>query len=562
MSARRLLLSGVAVASAFTAIASADVFTNATKAPVWDGELDHAQIRMRMVEFDASEILSARNGEVSLSLFDDAAFVGVTDLLEHRDGDNFSWRARTDDPSDYAIVVRQNGETAGFVRTDGRVFEILPSGNGVSRIVEVHVAAQLPCGIDAAEIAANPMMRGQDIDDLLGRTVDAEMAHEDAQAADGSGARGEILPTFDQLVAYTPNALNWVGGSESGMFAFIEAAIVDMNTILSNSGINMTTRAVFKHALDENETGSGGADRNAFRINGDGKWDEVHQLRNDFGADLCHILVRNSDVCGIAAMIYRRAAGSDDFAFCLTAMGCVSGQTFTHEVGHCIGCAHDIDNAGGVGGAGTFSYSFGWRDPIDASWRTNMSYAPGSRVSYFSTPDFDHPDGQPLGDPVWANNANTIELNIPFITTWRPSVGLAPTSMNASAAPAGISVEWASVAQATNYQIWRGATPDPLMSQQRGVSSTTDWLDDNVNPGQTYYYFTKARFADGGLSPFSDGVMATAIAGLAADLSGDGSVDSTDLAIMLAAWGTINGDLSGDGDTDSTDIAILLAAWG
>ena len=68
--------------------------------------------------------------------------------------------------------------------------------------------------------------------------------------------------------------------------------------------------------------------------------------------------------------------------------------------------------------------------------------------------------------------------------------------------------------------------------------------------------------AGGGLSPFSDGVMATAIAGLAADLSGDGSVDSTDLAIMLAAWGTINGDLSGDGDTDSTDIAILLAAWG
>jgi len=558
MSARRTLLSGVAVFSAFVAAATADVFTDAAKTPVWQGELDHAQIRMRMVEFDASEILSARSDEVTLSLFDDAVFVGATDMLKRRDGENFSWRGRTDDPSQYAIVVQQNGETAGFVRTDGRVFEILPSGNGVSRIVEVHVEAQLPCGIDAAEIAANPMMWNQNIDDLLGRTVDAEM---DAETAD-SPERGAPLPTFDQLVAYTPNALNWVGGSDSGMFAFIEAAIEDMNTILSNSGINMTTRAVFKHPLTENETGSGGGDRNAFRINGDGKWDEVHQLRDDFGADLCHILVRNSDVCGIAAMIYRRAADSDEFAFCLTAVGCVSGQTFTHEVGHCIGCAHDINNAGGVGGAGTFSYSFGWRDPIDASWRTNMSYAPGSRVSYFSTPDFDHPDGQPLGDPVWANNANTIELNIPFITTWRASVGLAPTDVSADVAPAGITIGWTPVAQATSYQIWRGATPDPLMSFQRGVSSGTDWLDDNVNPGQTYYYFTKARFADGGISPFSDGVMATAVAGVAADLSGDGNVDATDIAIMLAAWGSINADLSGDGTTDSTDLAILLAAWG
>ncbi len=557
MSARTLLLSGALFTSVLASSASADVFNTATKAPVWQGEMGNAQIRMRMVEFDSSEILNARNGEVTIQLFDDSVFTGATDLLEHRDGDNFTWRGRTDDPSSYAIIVSQNGETAGFVREDGRVFEIIPSGNGVSRIAEVHVEALMPCGLDAAEIAANPLMNGETIDDLIARTDKAE-----ADAAATSPERGAPIPTFDQLVAYTPNALSWVGGSESGMFAFIDAAIADMNTILSNSAIGMTTRAVFKHPLDENETGEGATDRNAFRINGDGKWDEVHELRDDFGADLCHILVRDSNVCGIAAMIYRRSAGSDAFAFCLTAMSCVSSQTFTHEVGHCIGCAHDIDNAGGVGGAGTFSYSFGWRDPIDATWRTNMSYAPGSRVSYFSTPDFNHPDGQPLGDPVWANNANTIDLNVPFITAWRASVGLAPTAMQASVDSSGIDISWNPVAQAVNYQIWRGATDNPLSSQQRGVSATTSWLDDNVNPGQTYYYFTKARFADGGLSPFSEGIMATAAAEVGADLDGSGVVDSTDIAIMLASWGTPNADLSGDGTTDSTDIAILLASWG
>lgn len=46
-----------------------------------------------------------------------------------------------------------------------------------------------------------------------------------------------------------------------------------------------------------------------------------------------------------------------------------------------------------------------------------------------------------------------------------------------------------------------------------------------------------------------------------ADISGDGCVDSTDLAILLAQWGTPNADLDGDGDTGSGDLAILLAGW-
>ena len=47
-----------------------------------------------------------------------------------------------------------------------------------------------------------------------------------------------------------------------------------------------------------------------------------------------------------------------------------------------------------------------------------------------------------------------------------------------------------------------------------------------------------------------------------ADFSGDGCVDSADLAILLAAWASMTTDLNGDMVTDSSDLAILLAAWG
>ncbi|MCA9290850.1 MAG: dockerin type I repeat-containing protein [Phycisphaerales bacterium] len=52
----------------------------------------------------------------------------------------------------------------------------------------------------------------------------------------------------------------------------------------------------------------------------------------------------------------------------------------------------------------------------------------------------------------------------------------------------------------------------------------------------------------------------------AADLDGNGFVDSTDLALLLATWGEAaafpSADLNTDGDIDAADLAILLGEWG
>ena len=61
-----------------------------------------------------------------------------------------------------------------------------------------------------------------------------------------------------------------------------------------------------------------------------------------------------------------------------------------------------------------------------------------------------------------------------------------------------------------------------------------------------------------------DGQALAALYGapIPADLSDDGSVDATDLAILLASWGGSDADLDGDGVCGASDLAILLAAWG
>ena len=539
------------------------ILVDASAEPAVRLPLDHAQIRARYIELDGAALAimgsaeNARSAVVSLELFDDVVIEAVTDRLSVT-GDDMDWRGRID--GGYALLTRRGGETAGMIRSARGTFEIIPQGNGVSRVAEVHLDALPGCGVDDFNIPGNPV-----INDAIIDAVERTIAAEEAEGAESASARG-VTPSLDQLVAYTPNALSSVGGSTAGMDAFIENAIADFNTVLENSNIAMSTRAVIKVALTENETGDGAGDRNAFRINGDGKWDEIHALRDQFGADVGHLLVRDSNVCGIAAQIWRGSANGDDFAFCLTDTSCVSNLTFIHEVGHVIGCAHDLDNSGGA--PGTFSYSFGWHDPdASPSWHTIMSYSPAagsSRVPYFSTPDVIWTDGNPLGSSVSADNSRTINLNVSAITGWRATADVPPTGLIADPNPGQINLTWDNVTIASGYQVWRGATDNPLASGLRGGTGAgvTTFTDSSVTAGQTYFYFVKALFPDGGSSAFSDAVEAVAQAGMAADLSGDGAVNGVDLAILLAAWGSANADLSGDGTTNGVDLAILLAAWG
>lgn len=548
-------------ALSLAAIAQGDVFVDAQarSAPA----LEDSHIRTRVVRLadtiEAQLRADARAATVRMNLFEDAAYDATTNLLEILPDGDMTWRGVFE--GGYATLVRRGGETAGLVRDGATVYEVVPMGGGMSRVTEVHVDALPGCGVNELTLPANPLA-GEGLMAAIERTLDAE----DAQAGDAVASRGSAAPTLDQLVAYTPNALAWVGGTTSGMSAFIDNAILDMNTVLVNSGIEMETRVVYKHPLTENETGSGVTDRDDFRLNGDGKWDEIHQLRDDFGADIGHILVRDSNVCGIAAQIYRGASNGDQLAFCLTAMSCVSNLTFVHEVGHVIGCAHDVDNAGGPGGAGTFSYSFGWYDPDDTpQWHTVMSYSPGfpsQRVPYFSTPNVVWSDGNPLGDAALADNARTINLNIPDITGWRGSVGLAPTSFEVVTRAGENVITWEPIAQATGYEVWRGLTADVGASSLRGFRTTPAYTDTSIAAGQTYFYFVRSRFADGGSSPYSSPIEVLATSANPADLSGDGVVDSVDLAMLIGSWGTPGADLSGDGTTDSTDLAILVSGWG
>jgi hypothetical protein len=113
-----------------------------------------------------------------------------------------------------------------------------------------------------------------------------------------------------------------------------------------------------------------------------------------------------------------------------------------------------------------------------------------------------------------------------------------------------------------------------VLMEQIGVNLNTGWsprtytLDNFVSLNST----VRVRFitsdvannsiTEAGVDEFIITAIECDVAACDADLNGDGSVDSSDLATILNSWGGPKNDLDGDGVVGSSDLATLLNAWG
>ncbi len=206
--------------------------------------------------------------------------------------------------------------------------------------------------------------------------------------------------TIDIAVVYTPTAREAAGGA-AGIEAEIDLWIAETNQAYAASGVDLRLALVDRSEVAYTETGS--QDVYRLRDPSDGHLDEVHALRDRVGADLVHLIVAESSVCGIAADI-----GS---VFGLTVLEC-GGIVFAHEIGHNLGLRHDRFHVqlseDGAASHPAYGYvnqgMFGAAAPPSSRWATIMSYstqcgladARCSRLPRFSNPR-QRFDGDPLG---------------------------------------------------------------------------------------------------------------------------------------------------------------------
>ena len=234
-----------------------------------------------------------------------------------------------------------------------------------------------------------------------------------------ASADSSAVSQIDVLVLYTDAAAAQAGGA-AAMRAEVERLFGETNTAFRNSGVPATV-AGWARPVSYTESLDLSTDLERLQGRSDGYLEAAHSLRAELGADLVHLIVAFTPVkdtdgtftCGLA---YRSRRASSGFGVTLFYPGC--RYTFTHEVGHNLGLAHDRYMQFGQGSstAADLPYAYGYSNAENFSpasggqcWSTVMAYykhcfdVPGGRGFYtkvltFSTPYRRHSSsGEPLG---------------------------------------------------------------------------------------------------------------------------------------------------------------------
>lgn len=231
-------------------------------------------------------------------------------------------------------------------------------------------------------------------------------------------------PVINVMVAYTAGALSKIYGPdkvlslEEAILRIKANALLDigfMNTHLENSGVDAKTKLVCDpYPLED--LGDPNLEKNgaqvAAREQGDGIWDEIHEVRAQCGADLVLIYPYYGGVSHILKIPHAAAGRNAFMADFFDGSANPSYFIFDHEGGHALGLAHESANGLGNGLAydsNGYVFSAGgkkYRDLMNSGADLTTSV----EVPYFSNPELSFM-GEPLGEYGLSNAAQTLQFS-------------------------------------------------------------------------------------------------------------------------------------------------------
>ena len=312
-----------------------------------------------------------------------------------------------EDPAQSAVgasLYLKHGRLTGSINFGNNQRIVVSSAStGVSTVIIQDAMNDLPCATTGRDMPGQPAADANDDGGLAGLCDD-----------------GSVI---DVLVYYTDDAATEAGG-EQAMRDMLDWVFAQSNEIYQDSTIQTSVRliaAVRAEGYNDN-TQSMYGDLVVLTERTDGHLDEAHALRDELGADLV-ALIRSSgsDACGMAWLLPANTPAYSAIGFSVTAVDCLMNTTFTHELGHNMGCCHAAGDGGGCQEGGVFPYSLGHRftDTTNALCRTIMAYAPGTKITRFTSPDV-YWMGVATGSAV-KDNARTINETRQTVASFRCS---------------------------------------------------------------------------------------------------------------------------------------------
>lgn len=314
------------------------------------------------------------------------------------------------------IITETNGIVFGRISTPDGLWYVIPEGNG-------HRIMQMPEGL-TQRYRVNDTIR------ITPEAIAAAMAESGEEPVVGEAVPVGSNGIVDVAVFYSQSfSAQW--GMTSG--ARVQHLVAVLDTALVDSDTGMRARLVYTGpvTLDDDNADqaqnlvnlSGITDDEAPNITQD--LSALRAYRTSHGADLIGIIQLTQDGhggCGIANILGAPASNGDINASWATRGYSVTGDwygagggfcsdiTYAHEVGHNLGFAHNVEDAGGVG-TGVRTFAHGHREDCDfitiMAYPTNGGTCPGGapraigeevEATWFSNPSLNFcPDGQACG---------------------------------------------------------------------------------------------------------------------------------------------------------------------
>jgi len=338
-----------------------------------------------------------RSGRLLLSLPGDISFEAVRELQQDLGKGRFTWVGHASDNPENTVVIGVSGDAvAGTFTRHGKLFKLEPRANGD------HVLSEVKNTEPAPEHDPIPV-------------ADKTSTSPSSTASTGTaaGSEGSVI---DVLVVYTP-AVEALYGTQ-GDDALIILAVTEANQGYSNSNMATRLNLVGVYRADYIESGDMRTDLIRLRTTNDGFMDEIHAVRNFYGADLVSLIEADGGACGVAYLMNNLSTSFAPYAFNVVHHSCATGYyTFAHEIGHNQGAAHDLANTSDVT---IYPYAHGYQDPL-GRFRTIMAYdCPGgcSRLDYFANPEVLY-NGVPTGEAAYSSNARAIDQTAPTVAAFR-----------------------------------------------------------------------------------------------------------------------------------------------
>ena len=349
-----------------------------------------------------SQKQAAEGSGLTLNLFDDAIFRAVLDRREVR-SKSVIWLGHIEgiDKSQVTLVIEDN-VMAGNIRLPGAYFQVRYAGSGLHSVRQ----------IDESQFPPE------------GQPIPMEAAH--SQKAQDSGITAtDDGSRFDVMVVYTPAARAAAGGT-TAMQALVNLAVAETNTAYSRSGIIPRLRLVHQEEVSYTESGDFSTDLNRLTNPSDGFMDNVHALRNTYGADLVSLIIEGTSLCGLGWLMTTESNSFQSLAFSVVARICATGNfSLGHEMGHNMGLQHDRAD---TPANGVFPFSHGYVD-TPHGFRDIMGVAASCggcmRIQNFSNPNVlfnGFPTGVAQPSPQSADAATSLNATAFTVANWRSEV--------------------------------------------------------------------------------------------------------------------------------------------